>query len=616
MHLARRLGGGRLSGGRLLAGMLIVTTVCVALAQFPAPGGPVAPVRDLPLEDVTPGMSGYGLTAGPGDVIERFSVEVVAIQHDAGVGFDLVLVRASGPFIEASGGVAAGMSGSPVYLLVGGRYALLGAIGYVFPNADHGLALVTPIAAMRGELAALAASRPATTAQVRSGSASTATAPAPHRAVPAVDPVLGQAVPVATPVLLSGATARSAALLEPLFRNASVVPFPAQMGTASSASGHGTDLVPGSAVAVRLMGGAVDLAAIGTITTVDDGRLLAFGHPFLGIGPASYAVAAASVTTVVPSSVVPFKLANTSPVTLGTVDLDAPAGVAGLIGVMPATVRLTISLDTGDAQEVYDLQLAADERLYPTLTALATLQLVDTQLRRTAAGHAELAWDIELADGTRLAMLEQVNSSDDIAFDAARLAAGPLAILAENEFKAPAVTAVDMSVTLATEPSFATIASLVLEQTTVQQGGNAIVHVRLQPFRRQAIVRTFSVALPADVSGEVTLLVRGGDVPRDIADVPEEGGEVDEPRSFPELLDAMRSQLQASELIIESIDEDGAIVRLLRVALPFVVLESQEATLSVTPAAEAEGAGVQDANPDGDAGEGRGSDATGEDDTP
>ncbi len=44
---------------------------------------------------------------------------------------DLVLIRASGQAIEAAGGIAEGMSGSPVY--VDGR--LLGAISYVLPEA-------------------------------------------------------------------------------------------------------------------------------------------------------------------------------------------------------------------------------------------------------------------------------------------------------------------------------------------------------------------------------------------------------------------------------------------------------------------------------------------------
>ena len=114
-------------------------------------GGSSTLAASFPLSEVTPGLTGYGITAGPGNVLERFDVEVLGVQQDVGLGFPLVLVRTSGELIEASGGVAAGMSGSPVYLQNEGEEALLGAVGYVFPNSDHQLALVTPIAAMRGE---------------------------------------------------------------------------------------------------------------------------------------------------------------------------------------------------------------------------------------------------------------------------------------------------------------------------------------------------------------------------------------------------------------------------------------------------------------------------------
>lgn len=531
-------------------------------------------------------MTGYALTAGPGDVIERFPVEVVGVQFDAVPGLDLVLIRVSGPFIEASGGVAAGMSGSPVYLfsdrtgdrsgdslsdraddrLSGTQPALLGAIGYVFPSADHHLALVTPIRAMRDELST---GGPPVTVEV---------------------PGYGRAVAVATPILLTGASRRATALLAPLFRDASVSPFPSQAGGAGQPTSSDFELVPGAAVAVQLMSGAVELSAVGTVTSVDGTRLLAFGHPFLGFGPVSYGLAPAHITTIVPSDIVPFKLANVGTGSQGAIVLDAPAAVAGVIGATADTVPLTITVDTGTSQALFELDLAADERLYPTLTAIATLQLVDRLLRMTSAGHAELAWEIELGASGRLNMLEQVDSDSDVALASARLAGGPLAILAANAFQAPAVTAIDLSVNVTTEPNYATIESLVLEETTVAAGAHAIVHVRLQPFRRQAVVRTFSAPLPDSLSGDVTLLVRGGDVPREIEDVPEEGGEVDEPRSFPELLEALREQLQASELVIESIDEDGDIRRLLRIALPFVVHGSQEVTLTIA-AAEAEPAG-------------------------
>ena len=160
---------------------------CLALAALAAGWAHaqgVGAMPDFPLDEVRTGLQGYGLTEGPGGSNERFTVEVISVQHDAGPGFPLVLVRTSGELIEAAGGVAAGMSGSPVYLPRGNGDALLGAIGYVFPEADHDLALVAPIAAMRDRRVASIAEEL-------------------HVAG------IGSASPASTPVLMAGTTPRA-----------------------------------------------------------------------------------------------------------------------------------------------------------------------------------------------------------------------------------------------------------------------------------------------------------------------------------------------------------------------------------------------------------------------
>src|SRR5690606_19368362 len=310
-------------------------------------------VPDFPLEEVRPGLTGHGLTAGPGGAVERFEVEVLAVQHDAGPGFPLVLVRASGPLIEAAGGVAAGMSGSPVYLPRGGRDALLGAVGYVFPQADHDLALVTPIGAMRDRRVAAAPGAVAV-------------------------PGLGTAVPAPT---------------RPL------APFGAQ-GAAGGAAADAPEpeLVPGAAIAVQLMTGDLSLAALGTLTAVDGRSLLALGHPLFGTGAASYGIGHADVTAIVPSAVVPFKLANLRPGTVGAVTLDTPAALVASAGALPATIAVELTVAAAGREERFAVDVAADERLYPLLTAVATLEAADRVLRATGPGKADLAWEVSLAE--------------------------------------------------------------------------------------------------------------------------------------------------------------------------------------------------------------------------
>jgi len=542
------------------AGATILLAAWLALGSALAQG----PVPDFPLQEVRPGLVGHGLTAGPGGRLERFDVEVLAVQHDAGPGFPLVLVRASGPFIEAAGGVAAGMSGSPVYLPLDGRDALLGAIGYVFPEADHELALVTPIAAMRDLGFAAAPAEP-----VVAG--------------------LGRAVPVTTPVLMAGTSPRAAALLEELFAGAPtrpVSPLGAQGATGGQAApAEERAPVPGAAVAFELMSGDLQLAALGTVTAVEGETVLTLGHPLFGTGGASYGLAHADVTAVVPSAVVPFKLANLVPGTFGAATHDTPAAVAGALGLAPETVDLTLTLAAAGRERSFDLRLAADERLYPLLTAIATLEASDRVLRAVGPGKADLAWDVTLRGGARVRVLEQVSSEEDVGLAAARLAAGPLAVLAGNRFADPGVRRIELSVTFDRDPGSAEVAQVVLENEELVAGGHAVLHVRLQPYRREAVVRTFSVPLPEDLAGELTLLVRGGDVPREVENAPPEGGEVDEPRSFPELLDALRQQVQASELVVESVDDRGDVRRLLRVPLDWVIVGSQDLRVTVLPAA-------------------------------
>ncbi|MEJ2359137.1 MAG: hypothetical protein P8Y13_13810 [Deinococcales bacterium] len=504
-------------------------------------------------------MKGYGITAGPGNELVRFSVEVLSIQADAGPGFPLVLVRASGDFIDSSGGVAAGMSGSPVYLSTSDGPALLGAIGYVFPSADHHLALVTPIAVMRAE-----------------ADGSTASGSSGPVAVAGV----GRAVPAATPILLSGANARTAALLEPLFRDGRVAPLPAQASGSLPASGEPAyTLTPGSPISVELVRGDVTIGAIGTVTAVDGKTLLAFGHPLLGIGTVSLPVAPAFVTAMVPSTVVPFKLANSGQKPLGTISQDRPATIAGTLGDGPTMIPVSLTIDTPSKTATYHVDVARDERLYPQLVAAASQQLLDQSLSETTGGYAQVGWEIDLSGGERLNLVEQADDPSDIAKATAQLIGSPLHALATNVFQAPGVQAVKLNVRLSTQQSTAGIVDVVAENPKVKPGTSVVVHVRLQPYRQEPLVKTLSVKVPADASsGTLTLTFRGGDVtPKGDTSKP---NTKNRPRSFPELLDALRQKPQASELVVEAPGKDGAVQRLARLSLPFVVTGSQ--TLDVT----------------------------------
>src|ERR1041384_8314714 len=100
----------------------------------------------MPLSEVKPGMVGVGRTVFQGTELQDFKVHILGVLRNIqGPGRSLILARLEGgPLAET--GVAAGMSGSPVY--VDGR--LIGAVSYsIGAFAKEPIAGITPIEEMK-----------------------------------------------------------------------------------------------------------------------------------------------------------------------------------------------------------------------------------------------------------------------------------------------------------------------------------------------------------------------------------------------------------------------------------------------------------------------------------
>jgi hypothetical protein len=127
------------TGGRgRLARLLVIAGLLVSLAT----GALAQEARKvLPLASVRAGMKGVGFTVVQGTKVEPFDVDILGVVPNAGPTGDLILVRVGGPLIEKTGGIASGMSGSPVYV----DEQLVGAVSYGFSFSDHRVGFLTPI---------------------------------------------------------------------------------------------------------------------------------------------------------------------------------------------------------------------------------------------------------------------------------------------------------------------------------------------------------------------------------------------------------------------------------------------------------------------------------------
>src|SRR3979409_1391173 len=103
----------------LLALCTIAILTVVALASDPHSNSADTPAPNAtlsPLDQVRPGMKGFGMTVFRGSKPERFEVEVLGtLDGMPNPKQSIVIAMLSGPLVDRTG-VFAGMSGSPVYI--------------------------------------------------------------------------------------------------------------------------------------------------------------------------------------------------------------------------------------------------------------------------------------------------------------------------------------------------------------------------------------------------------------------------------------------------------------------------------------------------------------------
>ena len=121
---------------RIIFILLIIFSIGVNLTYGQSPF--------MPVSEISPGMRGIGKTVFHGTQIETFQVNIIDIvKGESGISH-FVLANLSGNKIKESGGISAGMSGSPVYI----DNRLVGAVSYAWEMSEHNLCLITPIQEM------------------------------------------------------------------------------------------------------------------------------------------------------------------------------------------------------------------------------------------------------------------------------------------------------------------------------------------------------------------------------------------------------------------------------------------------------------------------------------
>jgi len=482
----------------------------------------------LDVSGIHPGQTGYGLCDfGAGGGVKRFGVEILGVMREYAPKQDLILARLTGNNLEKTG-VIAGMSGSPVYI----DEKLIGAVAYGWPFSEEAIAGITPIASML-DIRHVPANPPVPIgaptptgahAQTESlvstfsgGDFVGAFRALVSRAFP--DAAEGGWSPLALPLSLAPFSSADS-LVSETFRRAGFLPAPSGASFAAAGSiasktaapaprDAASPLQPGSSVATILISGDMTMAATGTVTWVDGGNVLAFGHPFLSMGPVEMPMADSEVIGILPSMYRSFKFASTGKV-LGSISQDRSTGILGSFGGSAAMVPVSVSIASESAPtQSYRFEVVRNSMLTPILAAMA----IDTTLStlEKSTGERTLVWKSSIATPGRTIHYDSVFSGLNAKDQAVAAMALLTNYLMANEFHDLAIDGINVAIQHSDDLKSARITEVEPEKERVRPGETVKVRVGLQDFRGTARHLVLSLPIPpGEPPGPLTVFVGDG----------------------------------------------------------------------------------------------------------
>jgi SpoIVB peptidase S55 len=469
--------------GLLAIGTLLAGTV-QAVPPASAAGTCVTKPDVFPVANLTKHMTATGYTSIDGTTVTSFDVEILGVL-DNGIypGVDFILAKITGPqsFLDETGGIVAGMSGSPVYI----GTDLVGATSYGFYASGDSQQFmgITPAEAMvklfdYPENTSAAAPRFPRTVRLSDALRGTAARSIGRSA--AAFPATAQQVML--PLAVGGLTGRHFTRFSSLLARKGLPVLPYRSGTAAAPQPvvSATPLEKGDGFSAALSYGDFSLAGIGTTTATCGNLALAFGHPFFFQGRSSLGVNGADVLAIVKlDQYGGYKLANVTSDLHGTMDQDRLLGVREVDGEVPDLTPVTADITNPDLPntrigetDVVSALGSVDFFLdFPLIAAFSEAYEQDVAFDRYGDGSSSLGWTIQGTDPDgqpfTLTRNDKFFSEYDISFASIFELYSILSILQNNKFGDISFTHVSETATITQEQLTATI-TRVLSASSLQ----------------------------------------------------------------------------------------------------------------------------------------------------
>ncbi|MEM7676128.1 MAG: SpoIVB peptidase S55 domain-containing protein [Myxococcota bacterium] len=524
-----------------VAFLIVVGTASSALgapAEVPfANGFPVTSrTRIYELSEIKKGDKGVGYTVFKGAKAEPFNFEVLGlVESMLGPGKDVILARLSGKQIEFTG-VISGMSGSPVF--IDGR--LVGAVSFRFGRFPREpIAGITPIRSMLALYGKEVGPKPERFSAILPGGDTltidkfrAAAGPLPGWKIPE-HPFTEDMRPIETPIAVSGLAPH---VLKALDRQLSSSGFNVVAGGGLSTTGfqardpdqrrvmanepdsagrvEAAPIAPASPVAIVLMRGAVNAAALCTVTMVEKGEVYGCGHPFVGAGHVRFPMATASVLNTLASASGSYKQFAAAR-EVGQIDQDRLTAVAGRLGDVAPMVPVRVVVRRADQPDekaaVSDVEIVDNEVWLPMMLDSIVNNAISQRLGFELGGTLQIRSKISL--GRRTVELKDTFSAPPptrLGGMASRDVATAASILLGNPLARATLRGIEVHAVVEANVAIAEIRRVTPDRSWVRPGDTLGLTVVLKPYRQPARKMRMRVAIPSSAQGRLKVVVGGG----------------------------------------------------------------------------------------------------------
>jgi hypothetical protein len=500
---------------------------------------------------VRPGLVGEAFTVFEGVKPEPFKVRVLSVVPNFLPKQDIILVRAEDPRV-ATCGIAAGMSGSPVY--VDGK--LMGAISYGWSFAKEALAGVTPIENM------LAGRQRPRRPPGDPFLVDREPALMPGRAAQPVAVSLSadgepRLQPASLPLAVSGISDAALREMGETLRPFGLVPVRAGgTGGKQRTAKLAEALQPGATVGVALIRGDLTAVAMGTLTQAEGGTAIAFGHAMMGLGEVNLPLVSGEVHAIVASLASSMKLA--SPLAeIGAVVQDLPTGIVAELGRRAPSVPVDVVVTArGEKKTSFHAQVALHRRLLPMLAAT----VIGSALAEAEPDVTDMAiamtTRLEVRGAGRVEIRDQLFSGEGLSSRVLSQARGGKALsdLLGNPFEPAVIDRIDVEVRVEYRNDVAEIVGASLPDEWVRPGETLPVREVLRPYASKEFVEVVPVLVPHALAGKtIKIDVASGALVR--PDVPK-------PESLRGLMENLRVFYPGKSIVVSlSTPESGVSLR-------------------------------------------------------